>query len=362
MQKDDLKNISKGVFEIFTQKKVPLFQNKVYPSESMAKISPQGEVRLVQSKVSGFVFNQAFDESLMNYDEHYHNEQSNSLFFRDHQQNIFNLISGFGLEGKKIAEIGCGKAQFFNILKSNNLECIGFDPAYEGDDPAIIKDYFSEKYKIDADVVILRHTLEHIANPHLFIQQIARTNNYKGHIFIEVPTFDWIVNKNAFWDIFYEHCNYFTQQSLGAMFESALTGELFEGQYIYCYAELKNVREEIPQEEFKPFTYISFLDSYKKWESFVSTNSNIVIWGAGAKGSTFLNLLDIEQEKIKAVIDINPEKQNKFIAVTGHPIYAPEKLTTLNCEHLIIMNENYGEEINEFVSKLKIRKPTILSL
>lgn len=202
MQTDDLKNISKGVFDIFTQKKVPLFQNKVYPSESMAKASPQGEVRLVQSKITGFVFNQAFDESLMNYDEHYHNEQSNSHFFREHQQNIFNLISEFGLEGKKIAEIGCGKAQFFNILKSNNLECVGFDPAYEGNDPAIIKDYFSEKYKIDADVVILRHTLEHIANPYLFIQQIARTNNYKGHIFIEVPTFDWIVNKKAFWDIF----------------------------------------------------------------------------------------------------------------------------------------------------------------
>lgn len=131
MQTDDLKNISKGVFDIFTQKKVPLFQNKVYPSESMAKASPQGEVRLVQSKITGFVFNQAFDESLMNYDEHYHNEQSNSHFFREHQQNIFNLISEFGLEGKKNCRNRMWKGAVFNILKSNNLECVGFDPAYE---------------------------------------------------------------------------------------------------------------------------------------------------------------------------------------------------------------------------------------
>lgn len=124
-------------------------------------------------------------------------------------------------------------------MKSNNLECVGFDPAYEGNDPAIIKDYFSEKYKIDADVVILRHTLEHIANPYLFIQQIARTNNYKGHIFIEVPTFDWIVNKKAFWDIFYEHCNYFTQQTLGSIFSNALTGNYFRDNTFTATQNLK---------------------------------------------------------------------------------------------------------------------------
>lgn len=362
MQIDDLKNVSNGVFEIFNQKEVPLFQNKVYPSESLAKASPHGKVKLVQSKVSGFVFNQMFDESLMDYDEQYHNEQSNSKVFRDHQQNIFNLINEFGLSGKKIVEIGCGKADFYNILKSNNLDCTGFDPAYQGNDPSIIKDYFSEKFAIDADLVILRHILEHIANPHLFVQQIAKANNYKGHIFIEVPTFDWIVNKKAFWDIFYEHCNYFTQQTLGSIFSSAITGKLFEGQYIYCYAELKDVRTRIPQQEFKPFSSVSFLETYKQWDSFVSTTSNIVIWGAGAKGSTFLNLLDPDQKSIKADIDINPEKQNKYIAVTGHPIYPPERLVDLNCENLIVMNNNYIDEIIELISKLGIKKPNIISL
>ena len=70
----------------------------------------------------------------------------------------------------------------------------------------IIKDYFSEKYNTDADFLILRHTLEHIKDPFTFLHLIAKANNYLGKIYIEVPTFDWISDRTAFWDITYEHC------------------------------------------------------------------------------------------------------------------------------------------------------------
>ena len=45
-----------------------------------------------------------------------------------------------------------------------------------------------------------------------------------------------------------------------------------------------------------------------------SNSGSFAVWGAGAKGSTFLNLLDKERKAVKYVIDINPAKQNKFIA------------------------------------------------
>jgi len=81
--------------------------------------------------------------------------------------------------------------------------------AYEGDNPHIIKDYFSDKYShLNGEVIVLRHTLEHIESPLNFIHNIAKSVDYKGIIFIEVPSFEWILQKKAFWDIFYEHCNY----------------------------------------------------------------------------------------------------------------------------------------------------------
>lgn len=351
---DHLKAISKGQTIIFRQKSVPVFQNKVFVTEREAINAVIGEVELVQSNQTGFIYNRAFDNNLMNYDTNYHNEQSNSLIFKKHLQNVFNLLKTRNLKNKKLIEIGCGKGHFFNILEENGIDCIGFDPAYEGNNPKIIKDYFSSKYNINGDIILLRHTLEHIDNPHTFITEIAKANNYKGHIFIEVPTFDWIYKKQAFWDIFYEHCNYFTEKTLGCMFNKAETGSMFGDQYIYCYAELKDLKQIIENPIITPVENISFDKSILKWTEFLRHKKNIVIWGAGAKGSTFLNLLDPKKEKIKFVIDINPEKQNKFIAHTGHPIYSPETLKSKTIDTIIVMNENYLQEISQLTNNYNI--------
>ena len=118
------------------------------------------------------------------------------------------LLKSFGIENKKIVEVGCGKGVFFNMMLDEGIDCWGFDPTYEGNNERIKKEYFDESQKgIAADVIIMRHTLEHITRPFSFLHTIAKANEYKGFLFVEVPTFDWIADKNAFWDIFYEHCN-----------------------------------------------------------------------------------------------------------------------------------------------------------
>lgn len=232
------------------------------------------------------------------------------------------------------------------MMLEDGLNCWGFDPTYEGSNKRIIKEYFSELYNdINADVIIMRHTLEHIPKPFSFLHQIAKANHYKGYLFVEVPTFDWIVEKEAFWDIFYEHCNYFTESSLSIMFDKANTDSFFGGQYIYLWADLAKLRTFIPTKSFKRFNTLFFEDSINKFTQMLKSNGAIAIWGAGAKGSTFLNLLDSEHKHIKYVIDINPAKQNKFIAGTGHPIYSPDKIKEFPIDGIIVMNENYISEI-----------------
>ena len=352
---DALKALSKGNKLIYTQRSVPVFQNKVYRDLEEAQNAEIGEVQLAISNQTGFLFNRVFDNSLMNYDANYNNEQSNSTMFNEHLLTVFDLLKDFGIKDKKVVEIGCGKAHFFNIMKQNDIDCIGFDPTYEGDDPLIVKDYFSDKYNINGDLIILRHTLEHIENPQLFLAEIAKSNNYKGDIFIEVPTFEWISQKQAFWDIFYEHCNYFTESSLNSMFNKAKSGAIFGGQYIYCYAPLDSIKTNIEMQEFSQLEGISFDESVQKWKKFLSEKENIVIWGAGAKGSTFLNLLDQSKTKIKFVIDINPEKQNKFIAHTGHPIFSPDILKVEKVDNILVMNENYLEEVRQSINNKNIK-------
>ena len=99
------------------------------------------------------------------------------------------LTGNNNLLGKKIIEIGCGKGYFMNMLLDKGEDIIGFVPTYEGKSDKVIKDFFSNKYSnVGAETIIL-HTLEHIYKPFEFIKTVAKANNYKGHIYIEVPTF-----------------------------------------------------------------------------------------------------------------------------------------------------------------------------
>lgn len=184
---------------LMTQESIPIFQNKIFPKSREALSSQKVNVHLSQCKNCGFIYNSIFDPSLMNYDENYQNEQANSKVFQEHLNTVLEkVLSIKGIEGK-VVEVGCGKGHFLELLRSKNIDCIGFDPTYEGDKEYVVKEYFSEKFSdINADVIILRHTLEHIHFPLEFIQQIAKANNYRGSIFIEVPTFQWIYENNAF--------------------------------------------------------------------------------------------------------------------------------------------------------------------
>ena len=356
--KDNFSNDKEGEYEVlFTQKDVPIFQNKVYVLEEEAKQAEIGNVLLVQSKNSGFIYNKNFNAALMNYDANYNNEQANSVAFQTHLDTVLQKLLSFGIKGKKVVEVGCGKAVFFEKMLREGIDCIGFDPTYEGNNPAIIKDYFSEKYnQINADVIIMRHTLEHIPEPFSFLHTIAKANNYRGNIFIEVPTFDWIKNKQAFWDIFYEHCNYFTEESLSLMFNDTITGNFFGGQYIYLWGDLSKLKNTIALNKNSNYNVEKiFNQKFEHYQNLLSKNNSAAVWGAGAKGSTFLNLLDKEMLNVQYVIDINPAKQNKFIARVAHKINAPSILETNPVENIIVMNENYLEEIKAIIKNKNIK-------
>jgi hypothetical protein len=345
-----------NIREIYTQKQVPLFQNKVFINQQLAINAEKKEVTLAQCLDTGFVFSLGFDPSILNYDDNYQNEQSNSAFFQEHMQQVIQWLNENQLlNNQKIIEIGCGKAYFMNLLLELGHEVIGIDPTYEGESSNVLKEYYSEKHAyLQADLIILRHTLEHISNPFEFIKMIAHANQRRGSIYIEIPTFDWIVKNKAVEDIFYEHCNYFTPSTISQLFNKCQIKYLFNGQYIGILAQLADIKEKI--ENIKPIENhsIQFEEKLNKYRNIIEEHSNIALWGAGAKGSTFLNLLDPDKDKIKCVVDINPKKQKRFIAGTGHPIISPEEIDENNIKTVILMNSNYKNEVEQTLTHQKL--------
>lgn len=348
---------------IYTAQDVPVFQNKVYATVSEAQKVTTGNMELFLCLNCGFIFNADFDRKIMNYNTEYQNEQAHSLYFQKHLQEIVNLLYQNGFGGKKIIEIGCGKGYFLEMLRENGFDVIGFDPAYEGNNSTyIIRDYYSDQYShLNADLIILRHTLEHVDDPLNFLHTIAQTTNCDTKIFIEVPSFEWILEKKAFWDIFYEHCNYFTIKSLANLFLESEQGFLFNNQYMYLLSDLNKLLEHaVPAKEilhnFKSPNIDEWLLFYR---NFTQNHPGMLVWGAGAKGATFVKLTDPNRDYISAVVDINPKKQGRFVAKTGHSIISPEQLSDFEKGDILVMNDNYYQEIQE---QLKEKQFNLYSL
>lgn len=325
---------------------IPILQNRVYEDRLTAINCPAGDIRLVQNLHTGLIYNDDFKAEIVEYDQHYNNEQSLSKVFMLHLDSISKII--FRCLGTvNIVEIGCGKGFFMETLLTKGFEITGFDPAYEGNNQRIKKEVFRlDAFKI-ADGLILRHVLEHIQNPIEFLDNLNIANGGIGRIYIEVPCFDWILAHRAWWDITYEHVNYFRLSDFSRIFGEVIeSGYCFGGQYLYVVAELGSIR--VPALN----NYEDLVDFPSDFTDTIMNRTELnrtVIWGGASKGVIFALLKTQAGQSVNNVIDINPAKQGKFLAGTGLEIKSPYQCLPQLQEGstIFVMNSNYLEEIKE---------------
>lgn len=320
---------------------LPLFQNKVYASEQEAIACLVGEMDLVENLESGLVYNDAFRPDLMNYDADYNNEQAVSPSFQDHLRVVAETIERY-LGRKDIIEVGCGKGRFLEMLLENGFDVTGFDPTYQGDNPRIKKEYFLPTSHIRGRGLILRHVLEHIQNPSGFLSQLRDANDGGGLVYIEVPCFDWICDRAAWFDVFYEHVNYFRLSDFRRMFGDVIHARhLFGRQYIGVVADLATLREP-RRDASDPVRLPAGFEP----KIHMASGTQSAIWGGGSKGVIFSLMMQRAGLRPELVIDINPAKQGRHLPVTGLRISPPEALSSLSDGAVIyVMNGNYLDEI-----------------
>ncbi|RMG23314.1 MAG: methyltransferase domain-containing protein [Methanobacteriota archaeon] len=335
--------------EIFRAEKLPVLQNKVFPTLEDAISCPVGDVVLVQNMNSGLIYNAAFDPTLVSYDADYQNEQAHSQTFLRHLEDVAAIIDNF-FSGKTLIEVGCGKGFFLNLLRKRGYRVVGVDPAYEGEDPNIIAAPFDPALGVTADGLILRHVLEHVPYPVDFLKVLRDANGGKGLIYIEVPCFDWICKNKAWYDIFYEHTNYFRLSDFRRIFSEVIdAGHLFGGQYIYIVADLSSLQDPRASSKDRLEMPSGFLDSVIYYANVIreSSGRKNVVWGASSKGVIFSIYMQRCGASVDVAIDINPVKQGKFMPVSGVSILSPDKgLARMGRgDNIFVLNSNYYDEI-----------------
>jgi hypothetical protein len=372
---------------------VPVNSCLLVADAETARNFPRGDLQLSVCHACGFVTNTAFDPALSIYSQDYEETQAFSPRF---QQFIAGLaqrwVDAYDLTGKRVVEIGCGKGEFLvQMVRTGVGEGTGIDPGVK---PDRIPDDVSHRLTwvegffpgdhpaLDADAVICRHTLEHIGPVREFLLSVraAIGNRRDTAVLFELPGTMHVLNEAWFWDVYYEHCSYFTAGSLARLFRS--TGfevlELwpaYDGQYIVCEARPSTIpvsgeplaEEELPAEVVSAARH--FAHAYEAtlagWRQRIRTvadaGGRTVIWGSGSKGVAFLVTLGADADSVAAAVDINPFKTGCWMAGTGHRIVAPHQLVDLQPDFVIAMNETYLVEIGRDLAGLGIQ-PLLESL
>lgn len=335
--------------DIYSVLDLPVFQNRMFASCEEARSCVRGDVNLARDMVSGLIFNRSFRPELMTYDANYQNEQAVSAVFREHLAGVCATIER-NFHGLSLVEVGCGKGHFLEQLQIRGFDVTGVDPTYEGTNPSIIRDYFSPSLGLRADGIILRHVLEHVQSPVDFLSKIRDANGGRGKIYIEVPCFDWICRHRAWFDIFYEHVNYFRmadfQRIFGTVHECA---HVFAGQYLYVIADLASLRNPDvgPLEQFTfPKDFLRSVDDLAE-NLKCSRSGASAIWGGASKGVTFALFMERAGALIDVVVDVNPAKHGKYLPGIGLQVRSPEQAMRVlpGGSNIYIMNGNYLEEV-----------------
>jgi SAM-dependent methyltransferase len=354
-----------------TRASVPIRQNTVFDGQKAALEVPRGDLNLAVCERCGFVFNATFDPTLLIYGQNYDNAQFFSRVFDDYLSGLVDhLVNNRGVQNCHVVEVGCGDGYFLrHLVEKGNNTGIGYDPSYTG--PLEMMDgriQFEQLYygpgqaDTRADVVICRHVIEHVPEPLALLNSVlhALSKSPSAYVFFETPTVEWILRHKTFWDFFYEHCSIFTPQSLTTAFQRAgfrvdQVRASFGGQYLWMEAGILSSDADLDM------TYdaadISILakefamleSSLKKnWQERIEAlnrDGRVAIWGAGAKGVTFANLVDPDHEDIACMVDVNPRKQGCYLSGTGHPIVDYHALPSLGVNTVILMNPNYRDEV-----------------
>jgi len=197
-------------------------------------------------------------------------------------------------------------------------------------------------------------------------------------VFFMIPEVTRILRLRAFWDIYYEHCSYWSPGSLARAFRRAGFDPLqiwtdYDDQYVLIAACPGSGRSPTIASEETPDALAGMVRSFAenvrpdqaRWRAWLDrlhrAGQKTVLWGGGSKGVSFLTTLKV-REGVDHAVDINPRRHGTFIAGTGQQIVAPDFLTEYRPDAVLVMSPIYLPEIVAELERLHVRPQRLLSV
>jgi SAM-dependent methyltransferase len=360
---------------------LPAHVGVLWRSADAARACPRGRVGLGWCPGCGFVGNPWFDPSLLDYEQEYDNALHHSRLFQSFERSLaHDLVRTHDLQGGVYVEVGCGDGHFLGLLATaGEGHGYGYDPSFRADRleagvrsrVSISSTAFGHETEAPAfDLACLRQVLEHLDEPTPLLTSLGRAGRDRSVIYADVPHGGRMLRDGAVWELMYEHFAYYTPGSLTRLFEAAGyeptdVSARFDGQFLgieaHYIADPRRRGAGVSEQRRLRRTLDSFADDL---EASVQRAAEVlqylhrhdrrpVVWGAGARTATYLNLTE-GSEGIEAVVDINPNKRGTFVPGTGHPIVDPVALRDIDPDVVILTNPIYADEVEATLDRLAL--------
>ena len=361
----------------YSMQNAPVTVASVFPNREQAMATPTGELSICVCRTCGFIFNEAFDPALGELGESYESSQAASPHFTAFARSLAaEWIKRYRLEGKTVLEVGCGSGAFLKTMIECGIgDAVGIDPlarasaAPEGA-RVMVRRFDSDCASIAADALVCRHTLEHVQDVRGFLAAVRNwaTQDPARVVLFELPDAERIFSERAFWDIYYEHCNYFTAATLRRTFEAQgfrvlRCSRAYGDQYLILEAAATDApvapetfsyeNAEALCKQFAQDVRGSIARCERELRKLAAEGAPVVIWQAASKTVGFLSALS-NYDCIHSAVDLSEQRQGRFLPASGLAVHAPDKLREINPGHVVLMNPVYVREVAASVAALAL--------
>lgn len=212
-----------------------------------------------------------------------------------YQSLLKDVISRYKI-GDSLLDVGCGSGEILEIMSPYFKNCVGIEPSKKCCKLAkrkglnVINDTFnntvdfSDKY----DCITCFMVLEHIEDLKGFIDSIYMNLADNGVAVINVPNGKKIIENAMYSDVFQEHLNYFTAESITKLFENnrfnIVSVETCYTDDLYLTAVAKkNITKCLLSEKKE--------DDKQCLNDIIKEFSNIGLFGIGIRARNIVNLI-----------------------------------------------------------------------
>lgn len=313
---------------------------------------------------------------------------------------LLGFMREYGIKGRNIVEVGCGRGEFLRMWQNLSDDEIGAEAlkADEERDPlsgqpkagtirltgiehkkelvdeaASLNTDSSNKIKYQVyegfaegdfqypngpfDAFVQFNFLEHQPYPKDMLQNIWHNLKPKALGLVTVPSFEYILQYNGYYELLHDHIANYTEFTLQKLFQD--NGFEVLDMTIVNRDTIEIIVKKADPDELTNMRYngalidvSSLRDSYDRLnrevnahvEHLASTGKIMAIWGASHQGFTLAATTELGG-KVKYIIDSARFKQGRFSPASHIPIVSPEYFQEDPVDEILIVAPGYTDEI-----------------